>query len=437
MKKVLFILLIFILGLTACKEDEPDTDNPVIEDSDTKEDENTDNSGGENSGENEGLSGGIIVEDTSDDTSSNNNASSGNGLSGGVSSGSDGTQGDEGTASDNSGQDNNEALTAVVMATEKFVYEYDASQAFLYVENEQLTELQESTFLASYTHDGKTYNVEFQWCVKDNELMYRIDEELFEEIHLQKIPGCTDKILIARGYPQEGTGGFQVCNLEKNTIEPLLGGRIDEKFSRYEIISVKSDLSAVIAVDRKAEEVYYYDTQQTIDLKQKICDDTGKSSLSVHGSISEDEIIVYATEKSYGDNVKLYVYRYHLHTGKVSKVIDGTLVTDVVLFEELTAVKYSQGGVVYMCNSRTGQSFSLEIEEAKVRSYKTIGDDYLVITSPGGFFVVYQVSTGRRLVTAQISGREISGYTIIPSYENLYIGVVNNDKTYIYEITLP
>lgn len=128
-------------------------------------------------------------------------------------------------------------------------YEYAISEnggsEQVYIDNGEVKEPTMQTFSAIYTYKGNEYAVEFEWFVHEEQLLIDGEDTLPEGVYIQKIPGCTGKVLISYVERQDGHYGYQLCDLATNRIEPLLNGSFDDCAS-IQNIELLPDLSAVL-----------------------------------------------------------------------------------------------------------------------------------------------------------------------------------------------
>lgn len=397
MRKISTLLIVMLLVFTACGEKQQDQENCVVENNDKVDLDDDSGTGQDNTQKDE----------TQNDETQN-----------------DETQNDQSSDGD---------------TWLKPAYEYngDASTAFLSMENHQLIELQGNTFSATYTHNGQTYEVQFEWCVVGNKVVYKTDKDFPDDLQLETINGCTNKILIAQTARAMDRVGFKVCDLENNTIEPLLGGRIDAELAgAYELSSLNPEWTSAIVVESETGKNYYFDMYQTIDLGELISKQEGFEFVRSLGRLFNDEILIYGMVHD-GDwtSCDVYTYRYLVDTEELITVLDGVSCADIAWYEHFRYLTHYQDGELFLLDPYTGRDSSTGMNKKVVQTMIPFDDDYILVIAKEGYVCIYNAETGRNLAGLHLTPCTEASWTDVLKIDGIiYIRIYNQVKTYIYEM---
>lgn len=231
-----------------------------------------------------------------------------------------------------------ETTTAAVIQEEKLEpalvlnleeYEYcgelwksKADGKYYYIKGTQLSEVSMNDFSSTFIDEDNTYEIAFKWCEIDGEIYTYTEDSLPEDFYVQTISGNTSEVLLYKAVRLGGNTGFQLCNLQDNTIEVLFDGVLNEDVI-VDDINLSPDLKTAILALREPYKSVYYNGKQFINLAE-VC---GRVEADRVSAYFVDNKIVVLCQKFFEDNERLPVisaYSYNPEDGTVENLVEDT-----------------------------------------------------------------------------------------------------------------
>lgn len=103
-----------------------------------------------------------------------------------------------------------------------------ADGKYYYIKGTQLSEVSMNDFSSTFVDEDNTYEIAFKWCEIDGEIYTYTEDSLPEDFYVQTISGNTSEVLLYKAVRLGGNTGFQLCNLQNNTIAMLFDGVLNE-----------------------------------------------------------------------------------------------------------------------------------------------------------------------------------------------------------------
>ncbi len=392
MKKILFLLIVLTLGLTACKGNEPNQDNQVVED--------------------------------------NNKIDSGD------------EQDNSGEEQDNAQNDGTQNDIAEVIYMEPYA---TSDTINVYVENGEVKDMEFSTFSGKYSYMGVDYNLRFEWAyacgsVHYGEIFFR--EEWFDVVEM---PNSPEKVLLYKNFGEIGMDPvYQIADLKTNTIEPIY----EESFWQKNYIRdvyVTSDFSqmAVIGSNDLGIVIYYYNGNEMMDITDKFPIDWDERYYTSYDIAIVETSILLLLESYNGIDGEIYCYTYDYFKDEfkvtVDGVIDGSIDYDYTISAPILQrdIRYGQcnrDGYFNIVDLLTGRMDQTEILVNEIRRRIDIDEEYLFILADYGY--VIEKATGRIVAQSEYPFKNRGAdMKIIPSDEDIYVYIGITQGSYpIYKI---
>lgn len=387
MRKILFLILVLMLGLTACKGNEPDQDNQIVENNDKI---------------------------------------------------------DSGEEQDNAQNDGTQNDIAEVIYMEPYA---TTDTINVYVENGEVKEMEFSTFSGKYSYMGVDYNLRFEWAYACGSVHY--GEIFWREVWFDvvEMPNSPEKVLLYKRFGEIGMDPvYQIADLKTNTIEPIC----DESFWQENYINdvyVASDFSqmAVIGENNFKPVIYYYDGNEMRDITDKFPIDWDERYYTSYGiEIAGSSILLLLTTYN-GVNEEVYCYVYDYLKDEFKVTVDGVISGSYEREDTLTVFTLDRNfryawankdGYFTIVDLLTGRMDKTEILVDQIRGCMKIDEEYLFILADYGY--VIEKATGRIVAQSEYPFQN-RGYDmkIIPSDEDVYVYIGITQGTYpIYKIEI-
>ncbi len=386
MKRIAFLMLIMMLSLTACKEDDSNENEPVVEN--------------DNSGENQ----------TSQDVSQDDQSTNGN------------NQEEEGTEA---GEET--YLTPIATIT---------PEGRLKVEDGQVIDsLSMNTFSGVINYKNEEIKVVFNWDITGIITIFQMVQP--HNSYVLENSLCDNKILWC--YAADASineFAYYICDLEANTIEPAI---------EYELIKDKNILSIVKLPDSKKaiatnnSKAYYYDGTDLVELNLLMGNNT-ISFYSITPLIVESKFCLICKGNV---NQKEYIasYTYDDVTGVLEKTFEmeywGGSEKILVIENEPFAIWMKDGYLTFL-SLLNGRMNTTNVPADKVRNWVTISDEYHLIITTDGTLMVFNKANGRMVAQTEwpILLPETPYFAIVPSDEDIYVGVHGGEGVDVYKIEI-
>ncbi len=394
MRKILFIALILMLGLTACKENETEKDNSVVENSGDKVNDDMENN------EEENGNGGIVVEEGEEEESES------------------GTEEEEEQVGETQQEEPEVIKAELLMETE---------ERWDYIENGELKKIEYTSVSTGIQYDGTEYPITFEYFFVYGELFITGSYTEGYNYYVSMISDLEDKVMITVDINEDRL--HYIFEFNTGTMTRIC----TEDFwaDKYiETVSIASD--GVTMLVETEDEIYYCngsDIRAVGTLAKEECPEANY----IYAVFVQDKALIFCEihpQDNYGA-VKTSCYVYNPRTG-------GLLCTrDKLAVAKWSSLRYefyygmNKEGYFQITNTVTGRTSVTTIKHVSSSlECRAAGKTYILVPVSASLIQAVNLHTGKIICSIDL-GIKLDSWDqwyVCHSDEGIYLKV--NDEQY-------
>lgn len=387
MKKIAFLILLLVLCLVGCKESESDTTDNTTDMADSVGSDNTQNNN----------HGGDSNEDEDDNSEVD--------------------------------KDIAEVVYLTPVAT------ITSGERIKVEDGEVIEYITMNTFSGVINYKNEEIKVVFNWDINGSVTLFQMVQP--HNSYVVENSLCDNKILWC--YAADASineYAYYICDLEANTIEPAIEYELIKDKNITSIIKLPDSNKAIATSYGKA---YYYNGTDLVELNLLRDNNTvdfysvtpllieSKFCLICQGNIDKKE---YLAAYTYDDVNLILEKNFEMEYWGGSERI-------IVIENEPFALWMKDGYLTFL-SLFNGRMNTTNVPADKVHSWTTISDEYHLIITTEGMLMVFNKANGRLVGQTElpILLPEQPYFTIVPSDEDVYVGVHGNQGVDVYKIDI-